>query len=194
MPRRIERLAALALGGVLVFAGAPAGAEVRPGETQGLGLLGPEVPPVLKAVATDPYRAPAEPACQSIPQELAALNEVLGPDADQPTKEKSRAVANLMGGAVRSLIPYRSVVRFITRAGDRDKALTNAVMAGYARRGFLRGLEANLHCAERLDAAAAAPDAAATVRPAGPVDLTDRIADPAPTREALAALQEGPGR
>src|SRR5689334_185110 len=136
MQRSASRPAGLALGAVLALAASAAMAEVRPGETQGLGLMGPEVPPLLKTVAADPYRAPAEPACRSIPAELTALNEVLGPDTDEHVKGKSHLVANALGGAVRRMIPYRGVVRFLTGAGQKDKDLTAAVMAGFARRGF----------------------------------------------------------
>jgi len=119
---------------------------VRPGETLGLGLRGAQVPELLKAVAADPYRAPAAPACETIPAELKALDDVLGADAGQPRKHRSQVVKWAMG-SVRGMVPYRGVVRFLTRADQHDHALMDATMAGFARRGFLRGLEANLRCA-----------------------------------------------
>lgn len=146
MRRPVGSVAVLALTGALAAASLPCLAEVRPGETQGLGLRGPAVPAFLKAVAADPYRAPAAPACETIPAEIKALNAVLGADADQPRKQRSLVMRQAIG-AVRSMVPYRDVVRFLTRADHQDHELMNATMAGFARRGFLRGLEANLHCA-----------------------------------------------
>jgi hypothetical protein len=124
---------------------------VRPGEPSdsiGLGLIGHDTPEVLKLAKADPYAAPTSPACDTIPREIAALDAVLGPDADTPAqKTKMRARANrLISQALRSTIPHRDVVRFVTGADRRDKALNSAAMAGWARRGFLKGMEVNLGC------------------------------------------------
>jgi hypothetical protein len=165
MRRPVRVLAAVALAGALAGAGAACRAEVHPGETQGLGLRGAQVPDVLKAVAADPYRAPAAPACETIPAELLALDQALGPDAGEPRKRQSQVV-RLVGGAVRSMVPYRDVVRFLTRADHHDHQLMDATMAGFARRGFLRGLEATLRCAEPATEAASAPDLTPALPPA----------------------------
>lgn len=154
--------------------------------------MGPDIPAVLKAVAADPYKAPAEPACETIPAELKTLDDVLGPDADAaPGKSRPRAVrwaGDWAGGAIRGLVPYRGVVRFLTGAGDKDKALTRAAMAGAARRGFLRGLEANMQCAAPTPAVAAAQagtQAEAVTVQAPPRDVVP--IDPGPT-----AVEPGP--
>lgn len=144
--RPVGNASGLVAATLVACAAFAAQAEVRPGETQGLGLRGADTPKFLKAVAADPYRAPAEPACETIPAELKALDEVLGADADAPRKRKSQAVKWAMN-SVRGMVPYRGVVRFLTQADQHDHALMDATMAGFARRGFLRGLEANLHCA-----------------------------------------------
>lgn len=144
--RRVVTALGAGLAFSIVSAGFASHAEVRPGETLGLGLMGAEVPDLLKTVAADPYRAPAEPACETIPAELRALDDILGPEAGQPRKQRSQ-VAKWAMGSVRGMVPYRGVVRFLTRADKRDRALMEATMAGFARRGFLRGVEAHLHCA-----------------------------------------------
>jgi hypothetical protein len=136
---------AMALAVVTALA-VPATAQVKPGSQQGLGLMGGDIPPILQQARADPYRAPAQPACESIPQEILALEQALGPDVDGL---KTRTGAGDMAAHyVRGLIPYRGVVRFLTGADNKDKKLQAAATAGYARRGFLRGLEANLHCAQ----------------------------------------------
>jgi hypothetical protein len=182
MRRPVRDLAAIALAGALAGTALPCRAEVHPGETQGLGLRGAQVPDLLKAVAADPYRAPAEPACETIPAELMALEQALGPDAGEPRKRRGQVV-RLVGGAVRSFVPYRDVVRFVTRADHRDHQLMDATMAGFARRGFLRGLEATLHCAGPAATLVAVPD----LTPALP-DATIASAERAATPVSYTAL------
>ncbi len=160
MTRPVRIPSALAIAGLVVALAGTADAQVKPGSQQGLGLTGADIPQVLKDVKADPYKAPIEPACQTIPQEIQALNAVLGPDVDH-LKTKTD-VGQMAVGYARGMIPYRGVVRFLTRADAKDKALQAAATAGYARRGFLRGLEAHLHCAE-----ADSP----------PVDVTAQVAD-----------------
>jgi hypothetical protein len=144
---------AVAAGLVLLAPAAGRAETVRPGEPFDgfeLGLFGHHIPEVLQAAKIAPYAPPSAPACQTIPREIAALDAVLGPDADEPaerTKLMTRA-DRLLGSAVRSMIPHRDIVRLVTGAGRKDKALNEAAMAGWARRGYLKGLEANLACAD----------------------------------------------
>ncbi len=190
--RNVRQAAVLAFASVL--GGAPLAAhaqQVHPGETQGLGLTGAKTPDMLKDIAADPYRAPAEPACQTIPAELVALNQVLGVDADQQAPKTSMVnkAGHAIVGAARDMIPYRGEIRFLTQADKKDRQLQDAARAAWARRGFLRGLSANLHCADggEVDASNAEPLAP-------PVDTTiARIDLPPPTVPATrAAYSTGP--
>jgi hypothetical protein len=168
---------------------------VRPGEPSSaieLGLFGHETPEVLKEAKADPYAAPRAVNCRSLAQEISALDDVLGPDADMPSeKTRMRARANrLIGQALRGVIPHRDVVRFVTGADRRDKALNQAAMAGWARRGFLRGMEVSLHCADsHVEKAVAstgeARDAAATAQARAPIAL-EPIAPAGATRQTVA--------
>ncbi|MGZ3375251.1 MAG: hypothetical protein ACXU8S_01515 [Phenylobacterium sp.] len=135
--------AALGLG-----PGGPAHAQVKPGSESGLGLTGADVPPLLAAVKTDPYKAPAVPACDTVPAEILAISDLIGPDLDTPPEPEDTKKSLMSKGAdvARGLVPYGGIVRFATGANKKDKELREAVLAGYARRGFLRGLEANLKC------------------------------------------------
>jgi hypothetical protein len=47
---------------------------------------------------------------------------------------------------VNALIPFRGIVREITGAAPAQRRLNAAIDAGYARRGFLRGLHYARHC------------------------------------------------
>ncbi len=134
-------------GFLLAASAAQAQEPVQPGSDTGLGLTGADVPPLLAAIKADPYKAPAAPACDTVPAEILAINRVLGPDLDTPPPEAGKeSLTQKSEGVARSLVPYGGVVRFVTGANKKDKELRDAVVAGYARRGFLRGLEANLKC------------------------------------------------
>lgn len=138
----------MAVGSLLLLAAPAAYAEpVRPGEesTFDLGILPPSTPDVLKQAATAPYVAPAAEDCDSIAREIAELDAVLGPDADAPKKEGGDA-GKFVGQAVKSLIPYRAVVRLVTGADRKQRERDRAAMAGWARRGYLKGVQANQGC------------------------------------------------
>lgn len=134
--------AAVLIAAVACPAAAWAG-PVRVGETSGLGLLGPDTPAILRQAKAEPYAVPA--TCETVTAELDALNEALGPDADEPALKANRA-AKLLTGAIRGLIPHRDVVRFVTGAGRKEGALQQAAIAGWARRGFLRGVSRQMDC------------------------------------------------
>jgi hypothetical protein len=172
MAQAVRTVGFLAAASLVATLAAPAAAQVTPGSQQGLGLRGASIPPILKQVQANPYREPARPACDSIPQEILALDKVLGPDVDgkQPKTGKIHMAINY----VRGMIPYRGYVRFLTQADSKDKALQRAVTAGFARRAFLRGLEAHMQCA---------PSAAAQV-----ADASDRVPDAEPAKAAVARL------
>lgn len=111
-----------------------------------LGLMGPQTPALLRDVAQAPYAAPDPRACESIASELAGLDAVLGPDVDVLDANGEDQIGEWARGAVRGLVPYRGVVRFLTGAGRRERELARAVLAGTARRGYLKGLRESLAC------------------------------------------------
>lgn len=164
--RRPAQLTAalLAAGAVACPMTAWAG-PVRIGENPGLGLWGPGVPDILKQAKADPYAVPAGDVCQTAVAELASLNEALGPDANEP-QPKTNQAAKLLTKAIRGAIPHKDIIRFVTGAGRKESALQQAAMAGWARRGFLRGL--TRHCGQETVTAAAPaePVAAAPLAPA----------------------------
>ena len=129
--------------------GLAASAHAQPGiatrGAEGLGLIGPEIPDDLKQAQADPYAPPADPACATVPAEIARLDALLGPDIDQP-KPKTIVPTDFVGHAVRSAIPYRSAIRFVTGADRKETEKAQAEKAGWARRGFLKGLAAKLDC------------------------------------------------
>lgn len=115
-----------------------------------VGLLQAKAPDVLLRAAASPY-APLQ-RCAKIRAEQVLLDEVLGPDLDTPALSPSASdtasalASDLIGG----LLPYRAIVRRLTGATAREEDLERAVMAGIARRGFLRGLARARRCAARV--------------------------------------------
>ena len=174
--------AIMAAGSLLLLAAPAAYAEpVRPGEesTFDLGILPPSTPDVLKQAATAPYVAPAAEDCESLAREIAELDAVLGPDADAPKKDSAGA-GKVVGQAVKSLIPYRSIVRIVTGADRKQRERDQAAMAGWARRGYLKGVQANQGCPGATAApttVAARPEA--DLRPAGAADADSSASEAA---------------
>jgi hypothetical protein len=153
----------MALAAALAALAAPAWAQVKPGSETGLGLTGADIPQLLKDIKAEPYKAWAAPACDTIPTEIAAINDLIGRDVDY-APPKTDATTDMeqkamKGGAsmVRGLVPYGGVFRFVTGANKKDDALREAILAAYARRGFLRGVQASLRCPASTPAAEPKP-------------------------------------
>jgi hypothetical protein len=99
-------------------------------------------PEVLKRAVTAPYDLQADAACASLMSEIAALNRVLGPDLDVSDPKTLSAGGGMASGLIRSTfgVPFRGVVRKLTGAERREEALKAAILAGVARRAFLKGV------------------------------------------------------
>jgi hypothetical protein len=129
----------------------PAPSGTATGDT-GLGLAGADTPQALKTIAAAPYLTSNPPDCATMAREIGDLDHLLGPDADVPATDDSRdAAGRLAMGLVRGAIPYRWVVRWITQAGRKDRELQRAILAGVARRGYLKGLRRGLACPPKAD-------------------------------------------
>lgn len=115
-----------------------------------LGVQKVEIPPLLAAAAAAPYDLAGLSTCQQLAAEVARLTEVLGPDLDTPktgSESKGEQYATAGGKAVvNSLIPFRSLVREVSGAAPAQRALNAALDAGFARRGFLRGVQTARNC------------------------------------------------
>ncbi len=135
MTRRAAPLIVALMTAGSALAAWPAAAEITPGQQDGLGITARDVPELLRKAKADPY-APVD--CEAAYQEVAQLDQILGPDANEPETSKSQAGNLLMKGA-RSLIPYREVFRVLTGVDRKERELAEAAMAGWARRGYLKG-------------------------------------------------------
>jgi hypothetical protein len=151
---KLTRWATVALWSGLALSGcasvsAPAQARDPVGEVvqqpfRDLSLVQEVAPPALAQAAADPYRRVSE--CGAVKAELAELDRTLGPDVDTVAIEESGTglAADLVSGMLD--LPFRGLVRRVSGAEKRDAALRHAVASGMVRRGFLKGLAAQLDC------------------------------------------------
>jgi len=115
-----------------------------------VGMVKREIPPILQRAYDNPYSLKALDNCAALEAEIVALNGALGPDfdAEDKTNESRNGKMAEAGGkmVVNSLVPFRGLVREITGAAPADRHLNNVVDAGFARRGFLRGVHLTKGC------------------------------------------------
>lgn len=172
--RRLERLAmpinmaaynrgGLMLLGLIMLAGAAQaepdgmqktlkrGGEIVTQPIQDVGARKIEIPPILDQAQDDPYSLDGMRTCTQIRRETAALTEALGPDFAVGGKKRENKAGRLAeaGGKtiVNAIIPFRGLVREISGAGPAQRRLNKAIDAGFARRGFLRGVALGRRCA-----------------------------------------------
>ena len=131
-----------------------------------LNITRDEIPPHLADISKHPYALPAPLQCKVLKEELAVLDDLLGPDMGALiVKEDGSLISDLENIDVAeegagllesqaidfvaskvSIIPLRGVVRQITGASKHEKELTRAYQAGKLRRAYLKGLSSALKC------------------------------------------------
>ncbi len=114
-----------------------------------VGVTKNKIPPSLEDAAVAPYSLAGLDTCGKIADAVRVLDAALGPDypAGGPTNTTSTGKA--VGSAVvNSLIPFRGLVREASGAAAADRRLAAAVQAGFARRGFLRGVHQTRGCTD----------------------------------------------
>jgi hypothetical protein len=123
-----------------------------------LGIKRADIPSVLSKARQNPYLMPAAQSCVAIAIELHELDEVLGPDFDAPASggkmtfmDKASGVASDQAvGAIQrtaeDLVPFRGWVRKLSGAERHSKHVSECLLAGAARRAFLKGMSAAQHC------------------------------------------------
>ena len=120
----------------------------QPARDVGISKL--KIPPVLVKARDAPYDLTGLNTCEQLADAVAELSTVLGPDfiAGEAWRENRAGKLVEAGGraVVNSLIPYRGLVREVTGAAPQQRRLDDAVSAGFARRGFLRGLHEGRRC------------------------------------------------
>ncbi|MFN3511460.1 MAG: hypothetical protein ACK41C_00305 [Phenylobacterium sp.] len=123
-----------------------------PAADRGEGLLtgATDIPPALAAAKDGPYVLAQPAACATIEIDISALDVELGPDLDASDAEGDpNVVERAMTGAIRGAIPYRWALRWMIGAERKERAFQEAVLAGTARRGFLKGVARAMGCPGR---------------------------------------------
>ena len=121
--------------------------EVATQPARDVGIAKTKIPPLLAEASEDPYAMNGAGSCRQIASSISALSGVLGPDFGSTERAKKESVLKAGGDAVvGSLIPFRGVVREISGAAPAERRLLAAYSAGFARRGFLRGLQRARKC------------------------------------------------
>ena len=119
-----------------------------------VGITKVKIPAVLAKASEDPYSLEGLKSCRQIAGVVQELNLALGPDFKAGDKYQENRAAKLAeaGGTsvINGLIPFRSLVREATGAAPADRRLRAAVNAGFAQRGFLRGVYLNRKCKPRF--------------------------------------------
>ena len=100
-----------------------------------LSVIRQETPVILQKAAEAPYAPSGD--CEIMRQEIADLDEVLGDDIGSVNDDGSTLFTSAVRGAVK--LPFSSVIRRITGAQKRDQAYDDALVAGVARRAYLKG-------------------------------------------------------
>jgi hypothetical protein len=124
-----------------------------------LNVVREAIPPALHAATKGPYAAHASVGCEAIVADLAALDEALGADFDDPNiREKPSLLTRGIGlaenagvSAVRrtmeGFVPFRSWLRELSGAEKHSKQVAAAITAGSVRRAYLKGRRDAMGCA-----------------------------------------------
>jgi len=127
------------------------GGEIVSQPARDVGAAPTKIPPVLLAAYADPYGLTGLGSCRKLRQEIDNLTGALGPDFTIRKERKENRAGKLAeaGGKtiVNAFIPFRGLVREISGAAPAQRRLNAAIDAGFARRGFLRGVAYSRKCA-----------------------------------------------
>lgn len=124
----------------------------QPARDVGVAKTGVPIP--LQKAYDAPYSLTGIRTCRDISRAFHELTDVIGPDfAAGNVKKENRAGKLAEAGGktiVNSIIPFRGLVREVTGAAPAQRRLERAIAAGYARRGFLRGVHQTRKCRTKL--------------------------------------------
>jgi hypothetical protein len=121
-----------------------------------LNLMRDPIPPALLSIS-QVYQIERPVTCEALNQELATLDDALGPDTsigedeetDDPKATGSSAgefALDALSDTTGSLIPFRGLIRRATGAHEWDKRAREAYLTGLLRRAHLKGIWRVLEC------------------------------------------------
>lgn len=123
-----------------------------------------DIPEPLQLAVEDTYRKPVPMDCATIAAQITALDAALGPDVDtiKAADVPGHPVATAMVGAIKGLVPYGGVIRFVSGEHQRERRIDEAIAAGVIRRGYLKGMGEAEDCAVPASPVRVAPSAPAS--------------------------------
>lgn len=125
----------------------PSALDVAATPATDLNIKKNEIPQLLLAAEQRPYTLRGLGTCSQIAAEIGQFDAVLGDDVDVPqTEGKRTSPGRVAQSVVGSLIPFRGLIREISGANQQDRALQAAIIAGVARRSFLKGIGQQKGC------------------------------------------------
>ena len=116
-----------------------------------LNLIRKDIPAALQSALQNAY-APAPAGCDPIWQQVLQLDDVLGPDLDQPvdpsqpgllvrsTDLVKDSAIQAIGRTAQGVVPFRSWMRKLSGAEQHDRHVAAAITAGAVRRAYLKGI------------------------------------------------------
>ena len=124
--------------------------EIGTQPVRDVGVMKRDVPPILAKAASDPYNIKGLKTCKQLAAEVTRLNEALGADYVVGNEYKENRAGRLAeaGGktVINAIIPFRGLVREVSGAAPAERRMNAALDAGFARRGFLRGVHYKQGC------------------------------------------------
>jgi hypothetical protein len=113
-----------------------------------LNLQRTRIPTELQVAAQAPYPQVAAD-CMAIEAEIAPLDRILGPDPGSPQRRTAQQIDPwaIAQDAAGGIVPFRGIVRRLSGASAADEAYRDAVLAGFVKRAYLKGILSRLTCA-----------------------------------------------
>jgi hypothetical protein len=116
-----------------------------------LNLKRVDIPEVLIRAVEQPYEVRGLNSCREVAIEIGKLDAALGPDRDQPPLDRhmtaGSAAVELVRAGAEMATPYRGWIRKLTGANRHQAKVAEAINAGGARRGYLKGVGMRMNCA-----------------------------------------------
>jgi hypothetical protein len=124
--------------------------EIATQPVRDVGAQKIDIPLPIQQAAAAPYSLKGLRTCAQLNRAIFELDDVLGPDYDGAVavhENKAGKLAEAGGKTiVNTIIPFRGLVREISGAAPAERRLNADIRAGFARRGFLRGVATARRC------------------------------------------------
>ncbi len=113
-----------------------------------LNLRKDDIPRLLIDAQDKPYALSGLGNCRRLTAAVGSLDAVLGDDVDLPQNDDGQLrPGRVAQSVVGSFIPFRGVIRELSGANEHDRKMRVAILAGVARRSFLKGTGQARGCA-----------------------------------------------